>query len=57
VSAVDYLVKPIVESRLEMTLEKLRSRKVKQTDLNYDQLLSLISTKQSISRFAVRLGI
>ena len=47
VSAIDYLVKPIVESRLEVAIEKVRGRKDKQQDNNYLQLIETLTNQQT----------
>ena len=56
VSAIDYLVKPIVESRLEVAIEKVRGRKDKQQDNNYLQLIETLTNQQTTRRCAIRCG-
>ena len=56
VSAVDYLVKPIVENRLEAALDKVRRKCNKNETNNYTKLIELFTDQQSTRRFAVRCG-
>jgi len=51
--AVDYLVKPVVESRLRQALDRLRSRKEK-TD--FSALMEKLSGKNTTGRLAVKCG-
>ncbi len=54
VSALDYIVKPINEVRLEEAIKKLRARKTK-ISADYTKLLESISG-QGLRRFAVKCG-
>ena len=56
VAAVDYLVKPVIESRLEAAIEKVRSRKNKSEDKNYLQLIESLTNQQTLRRLAIRCG-
>lgn len=52
-SAVDYLVKPVIEARLKATVEKVRRTKIER---GFSQLLAKLGPRTGPSRLAVRIG-
>ncbi len=57
VSALDYLVKPIVEARLDIAVEKIRKQKNSRWQAqNFSQLMAAVTNKGLARRLAVRCG-
>jgi two-component system, LytTR family, response regulator LytT len=58
VNSIDYLLKPVQKEKLAASLEKLRKRTQKSSEINFNDVLKLLKSGQPEykSRFMVRLG-